>query len=137
MGIFGSGWFAVSWALNDTSFCGMRGFNRISMVNTTCIFQVKDIQIIKQHTPSYFSFFFLHNKLLLKDLPYFFGNRTELFSFQNSRRDLDSSYKIDLDLWDCLESIKLVLWQNFIGLVWLFVAILEGESPSSGRIDAV
>ena len=48
------------------------------------------------------------------------------FSFQNSRRDLDSSYKMDLDLWDCLESIKLVLWQNFIGLIWLYVVTLEG-----------
>ena len=36
-------------------------------------------------------------------LPYFFENKTEfLFSFQNNLRDLDPSYKMDLDLWDGL-----------------------------------
>ena len=31
-------------------------------------------------------------------LPYFFGYKTELFSFQNNPKDLDLSYKTDLDL---------------------------------------
>ena len=30
-------------------------------------------------------------------------------SFQNNPKDLDPSYKMDLDLWDCLGRIKLVL----------------------------
>ena len=34
---------------------------------------------------------------------YFFGYKTEFFSFQNNPKNLDLSYKTDLDLWDCLE----------------------------------
>ena len=41
-----------------------------------------------------------------KDLPYFFGYKTELFSFQNNPKDLDPSYKTDLDLWDCLGRVN-------------------------------
>ena len=42
-------------------------------------------------------------------LPYFFGYKTEFFSFQNNPKDLDPSCKTDLDLWDCLGRVKLVL----------------------------
>ena len=42
-------------------------------------------------------------------LPYFFGYKTGFFPFQNNLKDLDPSYKMDLDLWDCLERVKLVL----------------------------
>ena len=42
-------------------------------------------------------------------LPYFFGYKTEVFSFQNNPKDLDPSCKMDLDLWDCLGRVKLVL----------------------------
>ena len=42
-------------------------------------------------------------------LPYFFGYKTEFFSFQNNPKDLDPSCKMDLDLWDCLGRVKLVL----------------------------
>ena len=42
-------------------------------------------------------------------LPYFFGYKTEFFSFQNNPKDLDPSYKMDLDLWDCSGRVKLVL----------------------------
>ena len=41
-------------------------------------------------------------------VPYFFDYKT-VFSFQNSPKDLDPSYKMDLDLWDCLGRVKLVL----------------------------
>ena len=50
-------------------------------------------------------------------LPYFFDYKTEFFSFQNNPKDLDPSCKMDLDLWDCLGRVKLVLLQNFIGLI--------------------
>ena len=40
---------------------------------------------------------------------YFFGYKTEFFSFQNNPKDLDLSYKTDLDLWDCLGRVKFVL----------------------------
>ena len=42
-------------------------------------------------------------------IPYFFGYKTEFFSFQNNPKDLDPSYKTDLNLWDCLGRVKLVL----------------------------
>ena len=41
----------------------------------------------------------------------------QFFSFQNKPKDLDPSYKMDLDLWDCLGRVKLVLQQNFIGQI--------------------
>ena len=40
-----------------------------------------------------------------------------VFSFQNNPKDLDPSCKMDLDLWDCTGKVKLVLQQNFIGLI--------------------
>ena len=48
---------------------------------------------------------------------YFFSYKTEIFFLQNNPKDLDPSYKTDLDLWDCLGRVKLVLQQNFIGLI--------------------
>ena len=42
-------------------------------------------------------------------VPYFFGYKTEFFPFQNNPKDLDPSCKMDLDLWDCLGRVKLVL----------------------------
>ena len=48
--------------------------------------------------------------ILSVGLPYFFGYKTEFFFFfQNKSKDLDPSYKTDLDLWDCLGRVKLVL----------------------------
>ena len=44
-------------------------------------------------------------------------------------KNLDPPYQTDLDLWDCLGRVKPVLQQNCIGLIWLFVLILERESP--------
>ena len=43
------------------------------------------------------------------DVTYFFVYKTEFFSFQNNPKDLDPSYKMDLDLLDCLGRVKLVL----------------------------
>ena len=42
-------------------------------------------------------------------LPYFFGYKAEFLSFQNNPKNLDLSYKTDLDIWDCLGRVKLVL----------------------------
>ena len=44
-----------------------------------------------------------------KYLPHFLGYKTDFFSFQNNPKDLDPSYKTDLDLGDCLGRVKLVL----------------------------
>ena len=60
------------------------------------------------------------NKCDVQDLeiPYFFGYKMEFFSFQNNPKDLDPSCnpkdldpscKTDLDLWDCLGRVNLVL----------------------------
>ena len=40
-----------------------------------------------------------------------------VFPSQNNPKDLDPSFKTDLDLWDCLGRVKLVLLQNFIGFI--------------------
>ena len=52
-----------------------------------------------------------------------------VLSFQNHLKDLDPSCKMDIDLWDYLGRVKLVLLQNFIGLIKLFEVILEGQKP--------
>ena len=59
----------------------------------------------------------MHQKIVKLDgtektnwLRYFFGNKTELFfPFQNNPKNLDPSYEMDLDLWDCLGTVKLVV----------------------------
>ena len=40
---------------------------------------------------------------------FYYRISSEFFSFQNNPKDLDPSYKMDLDLWDCLGRVKLVL----------------------------
>ena len=36
-------------------------------------------------------------------IPYFFSYKMDFFSFQNNPKNLDPSYKMDLDLWSCLK----------------------------------
>ena len=43
------------------------------------------------------------------DIQYFSGYKTEFFPDQNNSKNLDLSYKMDLNLWDCLGRVKLVL----------------------------
>ena len=43
------------------------------------------------------------------DIPYFFGYKMEIFSLQNTKKNLDLSCKMELDLWDCLGRLKLIL----------------------------
>ena len=45
-------------------------------------------------------------------IPYFFAYKTVFFPFQNNPKNLDPSYKTDLDLWDCLGRVKPVLQQK-------------------------
>ena len=48
---------------------------------------------------------YVHN-----NIPYFFGYKMQfVFSFQNNPKNLDPSYMMDLDLWDCVGRVKLVL----------------------------
>ena len=39
-------------------------------------------------------------------IPYFFSYK-RVFAFQNNPKNLDPSYKMDLDHWDCLQRIKI------------------------------
>ena len=53
----------------------------------------------------------------ISGISYFFAYKTVFFSFQNNPKNLDPSFKTDLDLWDCLGTVKPVLQQNCIGLI--------------------
>ena len=46
-------------------------------------------------------------------IPYFFGYKKELLSFLNDPKNLDPSYKTDLDLCYCLRRVKLVYLAKF------------------------
>ena len=50
----------------------------------------------------------------------FIGYKMEFISFQKPK-DVDPSYKMDLDLWDCLGRVKLIKFQRTFQL---FVVIL-------------
>ena len=43
--------------------------------------------------------------------------RRLFFLFKNNPKNLDPSYKMDLDLLDSFGSVKLILKQNSIGLI--------------------
>ena len=68
--------------------------------------------------------------LLLSKLPYFFGYKTEIFfSSKTIPKNLDLSYKTDLDLLDCLGRVKLVFnIAKFMGLIQFFSHSRE-ENP--------
>ena len=40
---------------------------------------------------------------------YFFNCKTVFFPSKNNPKNIDLSYKMDLDLWDCLERVKVVV----------------------------
>ena len=45
------------------------------------------------------------------------GYKTDFCSFQNNPKNLDPSFKTDLDLRNCLGRVKLVLQQLFLRLI--------------------
>ena len=66
------------------------------------------------HLPSDFQvvWVIMNHKLLLIDMVVYrisLVTRWRFFHFQNNRKDLDLSCKMDLDFWDCLGRVKLVL----------------------------
>ena len=63
-------------------------------------------------------------------LPQFFSYKTKFFSFKNNSKNLDPSSKMDLDIWDCLGRVNSYYRKNFMGLVYLFVVILERRKPT-------
>ena len=48
-------------------------------------------------------------KILDRKLSYSSVIRQEFFPFQNNPKNLDPSYKMDLDLWDCLGRVQIAL----------------------------
>ena len=75
------------------------------------------------------------------DLPYFFGYKTELFHFQNNRRNLDPYFKI-LDgsrSLGFLGRVQLILYQYYyIEVIQLLVVIVErGKTLSYTQINTV
>ena len=70
--------------------------------------------------------------------------RRVLFSFQNNTKDLDPSYKLNLDLWDCLGRVD-CLEKGKIGIIAKFhrtdLVICsdsrEGKTLSYSQIDRV
>ena len=72
------------------------------------------------------------------EVPYFFAYKTEFFSFQNSPENLDPSYKMDLDLWDCLGRVKLILQQKLHRTDLIICThSRERNTPSYSRINTV
>ena len=68
-------------------------------------------------------------------LSYFFGYKTEVFFFfQYNLKNLDPSYKMDLDLWDCLDWVKLIAKFHRTDLV-IFSYFREGKTLSHSRIN--
>ena len=71
---------------------------------------------------------------------FFFSSKTQNFFFQNNPKNLDPSFKTDLDLWNCLGRLKLVLQQNFKGLIYSPTCIkqaLKGQSKSACLIQVL
>ena len=60
------------------------------------------------------------------------------FFLPNNHKDLDPSYKMDLDLWDCLGRVKLIFQQNLhrTNLI-IYTHSKEGNTPSYRRINMV
>ena len=71
-------------------------------------------------------------------LPYFFGHKTEFFSFQNNTKDLDPSYKMDLDSWYCLRMGKIGIIARFHRTDLVNSSHSRGTKPPSySRINTV
>ena len=74
----------------------------------------------------------IHSKQLL----YFFSYKTEFFSFHNNPKNLDPSYKMDLDHWDCLEN-----WDSIAKFCWIDLVIYslstERKTSSYSRRNTV
>ena len=54
---------------------------------------------------------------------------SSVLSLQNNPKNLDPSLKTDLDFWDCLGRVKLVLQQNSLTDLVICSHCREGEKP--------
>ena len=80
----------------------------ISRLNCLASFMFISLPFSSDQTCRHYGYFYIW---------YFFAYKIVFFSFQNNPKNLDPSYKMDLDLWDCLGGVKLILQQNCIGLI--------------------
>ena len=54
-----------------------------------------------------------------------------MFSFQNNPKNLDPSYKMDLDLWDFFRTDKFCIIAKFLGTdLAIYSHTREGKTPS-------
>ena len=77
------------------------------------IFSILQTKIILTETSDFLrQVFFLKSFnfmfIVAEIMSYLFCYKTDFSSFQNNPKNLDPSYKMDLDLWDCLERVKLM-----------------------------
>ena len=73
-----------------------------------------------------------------KALPYFFGYKTEFFSFQNNPKNLDPSYKMDLDLWRLFRKGKTHIIAKFQRTYLVICShSREGKTLCYSRINTV
>ena len=68
---------------------------------------------------------------MLKNIPYFFSYKAEFFPNKTVPKNLDTSYKLDLDFLDCLGRVKTCITANFHRTVW------RGETPSCSEINTL
>ena len=61
---------------------------------------------------------------------YFLGYRMEFFSFLNTLKNLDPSYKMDLVLWDCYGRVKFVYSKISYNYLVICSHSKEGTTPS-------
>ena len=71
-------------------------------------------------------------------VPYFFGCKTDFFFPKQSEKNLDPSYKMDIDLWDCLGRVKTCIIAKFHKTDLAICSYSrEGKTPSHSRINMV
>ena len=70
-------------------------------------------------------------------VPYFFSYKMELFSFQNDLEDVGLSYKTDLDLWNFLGRVKLIVAKFHRTDLVIGSHSREENIPSYSQIDMI
>ena len=68
----------------------------------------------------------IRSKLFLLKVPYFFGYKAKFFFLPKQSKNLDPSYKTDLDFWDCFGRVKLVLQHKkhiYSAFIWVFPSL--------------
>ena len=94
---FSSSWFVASSLKGSLTSNSLTFLANSRICRDSLLYLKENPYLLVKNSSSIISFFYNSNTLLL----YFLGYKTDFFSFQNNPKDLDPSYKTDLDLWDC------------------------------------